>query len=477
MLKKIPVDDLRLGMHLHAMCGAWLDHPFWRTKFILNDPADLEKLRASSVKEVWIDAAKGRDVEPPATAGVAPRRDVATAAARAARPEPAPAETPPPREPTPSAELGAELQRASALVNQSREAVSSLFAEARMGRALDTEKCLPLVDEIATSVWRNPGAIVSLARLKTHDDYTYLHSMAVCALMVSLGRQLGMDEDSAREVGLAGMLHDMGKAAMPLEVLNKPGKLTDAEYAIMKTHPQHGYDMLLEGKGVGEIALDVTLHHHERPDGRGYPHGLTGEALTRVARMGAVCDVYDAITSNRPYKSGWDPAESIAKMASWAGQFDTEIFQAFVKSLASTRSARWCACARASSAWWSSRTRARWWRPRSSCSSPRAPTCRCRSSWSTSPRRIAPMPSSAARATRSGSSRTSTSCGPGPRCCASSSRAELRAPGRRRDRRGSGSRAVRRHGSSAPAAAACAAWRASRRCAAAGRRRVRARCA
>jgi putative nucleotidyltransferase with HDIG domain len=229
--------------------------------------------------------------------------------------------------------MAAEMQRASALVNQSREAVSSLFPEARMGRALDTEKCLPLVDEIASSVWRNPGAIVSLARLKTHDDYTYMHSMAVCALMVSLGRQLGMDENSAREIGLAGMLHDMGKAMMPLEVLNKPAKLTDDEYAIMKTHPQHGYELLLEGKGVSEVALDVTLHHHERPDGKGYPHGLSGDALTRVVRMGAVCDVYDAITSNRPYKSGWDPAESIARMASWAGQFDNDIFQAFVRSL------------------------------------------------------------------------------------------------------------------------------------------------
>ncbi len=334
MLKKISVEELRLGMHLHAMCGAWLDHPFWRTKFILRDPADLEKLRASSVTEVWIDAAKGRDVEP-ADTGVAPRRDALPRAPRSERPTPsAPAEPAAPApEPKPSASMAAEMQRASALVNESREAVSSLFAEARMGRALDTEKCLPLVDEIASSVWRNPGAIVSLARLKTHDDYTYMHSMAVCALMVSLGRQLGMDETSAREIGLAGMLHDMGKAMMPLEVLNKPAKLTDDEYAIMKTHPQHGYELLLEGKGASEVALDVVLHHHERPDGKGYPHGLSGESLSRVARMGAVCDVYDAITSNRPYKSGWDPAESIAKMASWGGQFDNDIFQAFVKSL------------------------------------------------------------------------------------------------------------------------------------------------
>lgn len=326
MLKKISVEELRLGMHLHSMCGAWLDHPFWRTKFVLRDPADLEKLRASSIAEVWIDVSKGSDVELPA-AGATPRRETVAAPGHAA-----PA-TPPRADTGATAELGAELQRASALVNKSREAVSSLFAEARMGRALDAQKCLPLVDEIASSVWRNPGAIVSLARLKTHDDYTYMHSMAVCALMVSLGRQLGMDEASAREIGLAGMLHDMGKAMMPLEVLNKPGKLTDDEYAIMKTHPQHGFELLQDGEGVGAVALDVALHHHERPDGRGYPHGLSGDALTRVARMGAVCDVYDAITSNRPYKSGWDPAESIATMASWAGQFDNEIFQAFVRSL------------------------------------------------------------------------------------------------------------------------------------------------
>ena len=93
------------------------------------------------------------------------------------------------------------------------------------------------------------------------------------------------------------------------------------------------YELLEEGRGVGADVLDVCLHHHERPDGKGYPEGLSGDALTRIARMGAVCDVYDAITSNRPYKEGWDPADSFAKMASWKEQFDAEVFQAFVKSL------------------------------------------------------------------------------------------------------------------------------------------------
>lgn len=327
MLKKITVGELRIGMHLHEMCGAWLDHPFWRTKFVLQDPDDLRKLLASGVKEVVIDVVKGRDVDAPASPGVAPLASTpAVSPAPASRPAAPPA-------PEPRSSMADEMQRATAIFNQSRRAVSSLFNEARMGKALDADNCRPLVDEIASSVGRNPGAIVSLARLKTHDDYSYMHSMAVCALMVSLARQLGMDEREAREAGLAGLLHDMGKALMPLEVLNKPGKLTDAEFEIMKTHPRRGFELLEEGRGVGPDVLDVCLHHHERPDGKGYPEGLSGAALTRIARMGAVCDVYDAITSNRPYKEGWDPADSIAKMASWKEQFDAEVFQAFVKSL------------------------------------------------------------------------------------------------------------------------------------------------
>ena len=161
-----------------------------------------------------------------------------------------------------------------------------------------------------------------------------MHSVAVCAMMVALAKQLGLDEEQTRSAGLAGLMHDLGKAAMPMEVLNKPGKLTDSEFAIIKTHPEKGYDMLKDGKDVDPMVLDVCLHHHEKTDGSGYPKGLKADQISLFAKMGAVCDVYDAITSNRPYKTGWDPAESLRKMAEWAnGHFDTKVFQAFVKSL------------------------------------------------------------------------------------------------------------------------------------------------
>ena len=152
-------------------------------------------------------------------------------------------------------------------------------------------------------------------------------------MMVALAKQLKLDEAQTRSLGMAGLLHDLGKVAMPLDVLNKPGKLTDAEFDIMKTHPTEGYKMLSASPGVDAVSLDVVLHHHEKSDGSGYPERLNGDQISLHAKMGAVCDVYDAITSNRPYKTGWDPAESLRKMADWKGHFDPKVFQAFVKSM------------------------------------------------------------------------------------------------------------------------------------------------
>ncbi len=329
MLEKIAVRDLNAGMHLHELCGTWLDHPFWKTRFTLG-PADLVKLRQSGVTHCWIDRAKSApeafDAGSGASVGAAEAAPEVTLAELGAEPE---------RLPPARTSLEEELVHAATLIKKSREAVRSLFSEARMGHALDVEKCLPLVNDIAESVWRNRHAVLSLARLKTHDDYSYMHSVAVCALMVALARQLGQNETQARSAGFAGLLHDIGKASMPLEILNKPAALTEEEYAVIKTHPRRGHEVLSNTVGASEIELDVCLHHHERLDGKGYPEGVSGAGLSVAARMSAVCDVYDAITSDRPYKAAWGPAESMAQMAAWAkgGQFDNQIFQSFVKSL------------------------------------------------------------------------------------------------------------------------------------------------
>lgn len=326
MLKRIGIEKLVVGMYLHEFCGSWMEHPFWRSSFVIRDPKEIDSIRASSIREVWIDAAKGVDLAPGevvlsvAESELQVDAELATAAQAVRHIA---------RVPT-----AAEFSRAAKIVARSRQAVTSMFEEARLGMAVDAAGARRVVEEISDSVSRNAGALISLARLKTADDYTYMHSVAVCALMVALARQLGLDEEQTRSAGIAGLLHDLGKAVIPIEVLNKPGKLTDDEFAIVKSHPEQGYRMLLQGSGVDPVALDVVLHHHEKIDGSGYPKSARGDEISTFARMSAVCDVYDAITSNRPYKAGWDPAESLRKMAEWsAGHFDAKVFQAFVRSI------------------------------------------------------------------------------------------------------------------------------------------------
>ena len=326
MLKRISVDQLTVGMHIKEFCGSWMEHPFIRSSFVLSNAKDLQTIRASSIREVWIDSSKGLDV--PATVVVVTPKQAEREIDAALKPQAAVNRVVAP------VSIEREMARAAQICKQSKQAVVAMFQEVRMGNAVDAGGARRLVEDISVSVSRNPSALISMARIKTADDYTYMHSVAVCAMMVALARQLGLDEAQTRSAGLAGLLHDLGKAVMPPLILNKPGKLTEPEFGVMKSHPLEGYNMLRHGQKVDAAALDVCLHHHEKMDGSGYPKGLKGDEISLLAKMGAVCDVYDAITSNRPYKLGWDPAESLRKMAEWSkGHFDPAVFQAFVKSM------------------------------------------------------------------------------------------------------------------------------------------------
>ncbi len=326
-LKKIPTAEVRLGMYIVGFCGSWMDHPFWRSKFVITDEQELRLVHGCAIQEVLIDVSQGLDV-------AASPSEQAPEQATQLLSDLHQALQPPPERDTAPLSTRQEWQRAAAICRAADGAVRSMFAEARMGNAINQEVARQVAQDISDSVTRNGGALISLARLKTADGYTYMHSVAVCALMVALSRQLGLNDEQTHAAGFAGLMHDLGKADVPLEVLNKPGRLTDAEFDLVRQHPAHGHRRLLAAGVSDEIALDVCLHHHERLDGKGYPMRLADATLSRMARMGAVCDIYDAITSNRPYKNGWDPAESLAKMAHWCDHhLDRLVFQAFVRSL------------------------------------------------------------------------------------------------------------------------------------------------
>ncbi len=187
MLKRINVQQLTVGMYLKEFCGSWMDHPFWRSSFVITDPNDIAKVRASVIKEVLIDSELGLDVP----AALAPEASALETQPLPLGQAPDNVRAAPKTKPVPIAE---EMTRASQIIEQSKAAVVSMFNEARMGKAVDTQGAQSLVEEISDSVSRNASALISLSRLKTVDDYTYMHSVAVCALMVVLARQLGLDE-------------------------------------------------------------------------------------------------------------------------------------------------------------------------------------------------------------------------------------------------------------------------------------------
>ncbi|MBW5416341.1 HD-GYP domain-containing protein [Pseudomonas sp. MAG002Y] len=308
MLKRIPIDQARLGMYVKEFCTPRADHPFWQGGFVIRTPNELKRIIESNVESLWIDLAQGHDVDPQFQT----------------RPEITPLPI--------QVEMVEEIERARQLCDSAKTAVKCMLEDARMGRVVEMGDAMDLVKDISLSVVRHPNALISLARLKTSDEYTYLHSVAVSALMIATAKVLGLDESKTRQAGLAGLLHDVGKMAMPLHVLNKPGKLTDEEFTVMRGHPDAGRRILTAWQ-ADETTIDVCHHHHEKYDGSGYPHGLAGEEISLMARIATVCDVYDAITSNRPYKTGWNPADAIKRMAEWKGHFDPHVFQAFVKAV------------------------------------------------------------------------------------------------------------------------------------------------
>jgi putative nucleotidyltransferase with HDIG domain len=323
VLIRIAVTELCLGMYIHKFCGSWVDHSFWKPSFLLKSESELQRILASNLSELWIDTDKGIDTGATQTGEVSEESDTATQP-----PAPVTEGLTPPR-----VSMREEISQALKLCSRSKAAVVEMFSDLRMGRAVELEGIGGLVEDISNSLLRNSHALISVARLKQSDEYTYMHSVAVCGLMIALARQLGFSADEVKEAGMAGLLHDVGKLAIPIGILNKPGKLSDTEFDTMRGHPEAGVEMLLGSRHFSPLILDVCLHHHEKYDGSGYPHRLAGEQISLFARMGAVCDVYDAITSDRPYKKGWCPADSIRKMADWSGHFDKKIFQAFVKCI------------------------------------------------------------------------------------------------------------------------------------------------
>ncbi|MBP7468543.1 MAG: HD-GYP domain-containing protein [Thauera sp.] len=331
MIKLIPVTRLQAGMYVHDLNCGWLQHGFVRNRFLVASADDVRKVREIGVTEIYVDTGRGLDPD------ALPAPDAAPAAPEAA-PEPGPQHTAPAPAEAPAvhtpAKAASSFERAHALHREANQIVRDMLGDIRLGKQIEMEKVEPLVGRIVDSIFTQQDALLPLARLKQHDNYTFQHSVSVCALMTAFARTLGVSRETIHEIAVGALLHDVGKARVPDEILNKPGKLTDAEFDRMKSHVVQSKIILQATPGISQIALDVAAQHHERYDGTGYPNKLKGEQISLYGRMGAIVDVYDAITSNRVYHKGMPPTEALRKLLDWsANHFEPRLVKAFIRSV------------------------------------------------------------------------------------------------------------------------------------------------
>jgi HD-GYP domain-containing protein (c-di-GMP phosphodiesterase class II) len=321
MLKKIDASQLRLGMFIHDLDCGWLDHPFVRNRFLLSTDEEIRKIRSARIRGVVIDCSKGLDVDDAPTLAEAQAQTEAEVQQIALKPAL-----------VTRVSVAEELQRAAQIRRQAAGLVRTVMQDARLGKAIEVDQVSPVVQSITESILRNPGALLGLLRIKSKDDYTFLHSVSVCTLLVAFCRSRNLDDETIYQAGLGGLLHDTGKALVPDTILNKPGRLTEEEFAVVKKHPQDGYDILCRSPGIGPIPLDITLHHHERRDGSGYPDRQGADEIGELAQMAAIVDVYDAITADRVYHKGIPAAEALRKMYEWSKfHFNPVFVQEFMR--------------------------------------------------------------------------------------------------------------------------------------------------
>lgn len=324
MIKKVPVSELRLGMFVHDLNIGWMAHAFLRTRFMLKRAEDLRTILESGVSEVYIDTVKGLDL-----AGAPTEEEAEAAVFREMIQEASALESP-----VQHTTFREELTMARRIHMEATQLVTDLFQDVRSGRPMQVERAEPMVEGLTASLLRNPGVMLSLCRLKERDAYTFQHSVSVSALMVLFSAGLELPRETYLQVGMAGLLHDTGKMTIPDEILNKPSKLTDAEYEVMKRHVMAGNAILEATPGIGEMALKVATQHHERVAGTGYPGSLIGRSISPEGRMAAIADVYDAITSDRVYHRGLPPSQALAKMFEWSREhFDRKLMHRFIRTL------------------------------------------------------------------------------------------------------------------------------------------------
>jgi len=309
---KLPSDSLEIGMHVTRLDRPWTEVPVLMQGLTIETPDDIDMLRDHCVyvyieieKEFWLELSKGsiEQKEEKKYPGFREKEDIHE-----------------------------ELPKAKFTFDKARDQVDEVLESISNGESFDMDSSRKAIQSCVSSIMRNANALLWLTQVKNQDRYTAEHSLRVGILAIAFGRFLDFDESELEILGLCGMLHDVGKVKIPDEILNKPARLSRIEFDIMKEHAPLGKDILLEQKGVNKLIIDTAHYHHERIDGKGYPEQLNASFLHKYVRIVSIVDVYDAITSARPYKVGSPAFDALKILFSERGKhFDDELVEAFIR--------------------------------------------------------------------------------------------------------------------------------------------------
>ncbi|NOQ14206.1 MAG: DUF3391 domain-containing protein [Methyloprofundus sp.] len=311
------VNDLRIGMYVSKLDKPWTETSFKFQGFLIETEQELITLR-DTCEHVYIDITKQKQIlsdvkrKPDRFSNILNISD-------------------------PIEKLGTfekEFERAQKTYHNSKELVSEIMTKVAEGGGVDTIQAEGAIAECVDSVLHSPDAFLWLSQLKDRDNYTAQHSMNVCVLSIVLGRQIGLKTEQLNQVAMCGMMYDIGKMLVPLEILNKPGKLSPAEASIMQEHTVLGYELLSSSPNMFKGAIETALTHHKHIDGRGYPKNIPSNTASYFSNIVSIADIYDALTSDRPYKKSRTHLEAIQVLYRLSGNhLNPQLVVKFIESL------------------------------------------------------------------------------------------------------------------------------------------------
>jgi HD-GYP domain-containing protein (c-di-GMP phosphodiesterase class II) len=323
MIKKISIEKLQPGMFVQNFNCSWLEHPFLTNSVLLKNDKEVVKVKEFGIRELYIDTEKGADVGDAPTLEEAHlksteemhqvfdwgRSDIVN-----------------------PVQIEEELPKAKRVKQDAKKAITDIMSDIKMGKQVEVEKAEHVVENMVDSVFRNSDALTSLSRIKDSDQYLFMHSVNVCVLLVSFCRFMGIGRDVIVKVGVGGLLHDVGKTKISPSLLNKPSHLTQKEFELIQKHAALSREILLKTTTISMEAIQVAYQHHERFDGSGYPDKLQGDQISLFGQMASIADVYDAITTDRVYHKGVEPADAIRMIFDWSKHhFREDLAHRFIK--------------------------------------------------------------------------------------------------------------------------------------------------